>query len=271
MREPPITTRRALLSWTISTLRRHGVKPRKKLSQSFLVEPLAIREIIGWLERRKPRTVVEIGAGLGTLTYHIARHVDRVIAIEIDPRLARIAWETAGKLGNVEVIVGDALETPLPGDTVVSSLPYHVAGPLIARILGENNVEAAALILQAELAEKLAAPPGSRSYGRLSALAQFLAYVERGHEYSPTCFYPVPRVASQTIYLYRRRPYDALAQVYEEMLRCLFTQRNKRALKVILRCTGIEASWIPVEARVRDLDPGQLESLAHALSRRRRG
>jgi len=269
IKPPPLESRRALLSWTLRVLRAHDVKPRKRLSQSFLVEPLAIREIIGWIKAEKPRSIVEIGAGLGTLTYHTALHVSRVIAVELDPRLARITRDTVGELGNVEVVVGDAMKTPLTGEAVVSSLPYHIAGPMIARILRENTVRKAALILQAELAEKLASPPGSRKYGRISAYTQFLAEIRLGRKYGSRSFYPAPKIASMTVFLKRIRDYDQVAEAYENIIRCLFTQRNKKAVKIISICTGLDASWIPGEARVKDLAPRQIEVIAHAWLRRR--
>jgi 16S rRNA (adenine1518-N6/adenine1519-N6)-dimethyltransferase len=267
---PPLTSRRALLSWTLRTLRTYGITPRKRLSQSFLVEPIAVRELVEWGGTHKPGTLVEIGPGLGTLTYHLASIARRIIAIEIDERLARVARDVTRRLGNVEIVVADAMEAALRGEIIVSSLPYHVAGPLTARILRENDIRAAALVLQAEVAEKLAARPGSRNYGRISALTQFMARVEPGRRYSPTCFYPPPRVASATVFLYRVRKYDAVAETYEDVIRCLFTQRNKKARRIIEKCAGLDAPWIPVEARVRDLDPRSIEELALALLRRRR-
>ncbi len=267
---PPLNSRRSLLRWTVAILRLHGIRPSRRLSQSFIVEPGLVREVVGWIEEARPAAVVEIGAGLGTLTYHIALKAPRVYAIEVDPRLARVVEEITRELGNVEVIVADALEHPLGmGDIAVSNTPYHITGPLVARVLRENSFKRAALLLQAEVANKILASPGDPEYGRLTVFVNYLANTLTGGVYHPSCFYPRPKVYSRLIYLERKRPYDEHARAFEDLARCLFNQINKMARKIARRCleqlTGSsvgEASleWLGTR-RVRELSPGDVEKL----------
>ncbi len=275
---PPLDSRRSLLRWTLNVLRLHGIRPSKRLSQSFVVEPSLIREVVDWVEEAGPRAVVEIGAGLGTLTYYIALRAPRVYAVEVDPRLARVVEEVTRDLGNVEVVVADALEHPLGmGDVAVSNAPYHITGPLIARVLRENSFKKAALLLQAEVASKILATPGSPEYGRLTVFVNYLARPVPGGVYHPSCFYPRPRVYSRLVYLERRRDYDERARVFEELARCLFNQINKMARKIARRCleklsdTGVEADleWLGTR-RVRELGPEDVERLVEHLAARER-
>ncbi len=275
---PPLDSRRSLLHWTLNVLRLHGIRPSRRLSQSFVVEPGLVKEVVGWVEATAPRAIVEIGAGLGTLTYHLALKAPRVYAVEVDPRLARVVEEVTRDLGNVEVIVADALEHPIGlGDAAVSNAPYHITGPLIARVLRENSFKRAALLLQAEVAAKILASPGSPDYGRLTVFVNYLARPVPGGVYHPSCFYPRPKVYSRLVYLERTRNYDEHAWAFEELARCLFNQINKMARKIARRCleklsdTGVEVSleWLGAR-RVRELGPEDVEKLLEYLVARRR-
>lgn len=275
---PPLDSRRSLLRWTINVLRVHGIRPSKRLSQSFVVEPGLVREVVGWVGEAGARAVVEIGAGLGTLTYHLALKAPKVYAVEVDPRLARVVEDVTRELGNVEVVVADALEHPIGmGDTVASNVPYHITGPLIARVLRENSFKRAALLLQAEVAAKILASPGSPDYGRLTVFVNYLARAAPGGVYHPSCFYPRPKVYSMLVYLERRRHYDERARAFEELARCLFNQINKMARKIARRCLeklsgiGVEASleWLGTR-RVRELGLEDLEKLLKHVTARER-
>ncbi|WP_243668624.1 methyltransferase domain-containing protein [Vulcanisaeta sp. JCM 16161] len=128
---------------------RYRLKPVKRLSQHFVVDPAVIRDIVEHVPSGS--RVLEVGTGIGILTYYLARVASQVITIEIDGRLVRIAEHVLGGLSNVSVIQGDALRVPWPNtDVVVSNVPYSITSPLIMRIIKEG-VPRALLTIQREL------------------------------------------------------------------------------------------------------------------------
>ncbi len=266
--EPP--TKRGLLSWTRATLRRAGIpRPVKKLGQHFLVDPAVVsafrRALTGWAGA----DMVEIGVGLGTLTYYVADLAARIHACDLDPRLASVA---AGFLpGNVQVTIEDgvSLAKRAVEPVVYSNTPYNISTAIVANSARNNNVEVLVLMLQKEVAYRLLARPGTSDYGRLSILASRFFEARIAGVYGRGSFYPPPDVDSALVILVRRRMWDPLVDPkIEELARCLFSWRNRFALRAVERCTG-EKPKGSLEAllkgkRVRDLTHEDLEAVVKA-------
>jgi len=234
-----------LTSTTIKLIRNYRVKIKKKLSQHFVVDSRLISELLGNILRFKPKFVVEVGTGLGVLTTYLASISKYVVSIELDSSLAEVATKyvyEAGVGSKVDVVVGDGVKLLRGGfrdvELVVSNVPYSITGPLINSII-KSNCRAAVLTLQKEVADRLIATPGSRGYSRLTVMVNTFMNVELGGLYSPKSFYPKPKVSSRVIVLRRVREWGDEWVVFEDLIRCLFNQKRKLAMKVLRRCVEV--------------------------------
>ena len=197
------------------TLRREGLRASHARSQNFLADPDVLQAILDLAEVGPGTRVLEIGPGLGILTGGLLDSGAEVTAIELDSGLAsylqtRFAVELDG--GRLQLIEGDALDQDLANAVpspyrVVANLPYHVTSPILHRLLGGVPApELLVLMLQAEVAERIAAAPGRMSY--LSVFVQYHAGVRVALRVPPEAFEPAPKVASAVVVL---RPHDRLA------------------------------------------------------------
>jgi 16S rRNA (adenine1518-N6/adenine1519-N6)-dimethyltransferase len=224
-------SRRQLLQWTIRVLRDNGIKPRRKLSQNFIIDPVLLREISSYVDENSD--VIEVGCGIGTLTSVILRKARTVLCIEIDQRLCEvIGWNLLSK--DLIVVNGDALKLPFNRKLLVSNIPYHITTDILLKVSRENTVEKAVLTLQREVAERITARPGSRSYGKISVLLNNLFSIREGGVYSPRSFYPRPEVYHQVIVLTRRRHYSRDFEKLELITRVFFSQRKRLVEKILL-------------------------------------
>lgn len=246
------------------------VKFRKNLSQHFVIEPLLIRDIISNIPRGSQ--VLEIGTGIGTLTYYLAKVAAHVVSIEIDNRLIRYAEKLLGGFSNVSLISGDALKLPWPSvDVVVSNVPFSITSPLIIRIIREG-VPRALLTVQREVANRLLSAPGAEDYGRLSVIVQCTYEVKRIGDYPPEAFYPSPQVYSSLVSLTKIKPCIDDLEIIELVTNILFRHRNRKLKWVLNKYLGgdilrrIENININPEARVRDLTVNDIVNIAKELS-----
>ena len=187
-----------------------GLNPRKSLGQNFVVDPNTIRRIVRLAELPAGAAVLEVGPGLGSLTLGLLEAGHQVTAVEIDPRLADLLPSTvAARLpeasDRLNVITADALavssEWGRP-EALVANLPYNVAVPVLLNCLaGLPSLRRALVMVQSEVADRLAAPPGSRTYGVPSVKAAWYGHVRRVGSVPPTVFWPVPRVDSGLVLL----------------------------------------------------------------------
>ena len=178
-------------------LREHGLKPRKSLGQHFLVDPNTARRIVRLALVGAGDRVVEIGPGLGSLTVELLDAGAHVVAIELDHQLAGVLAEVTA--GRCEIVVGDALKVDLatlcgePPVRVVANLPYNVAVPIVMRLL--EGVPAATtqfVMVQAEVADRLAAVPGHPAYGAVSVKVAYFAIATVRGPVPRTVFLPEP-------------------------------------------------------------------------------
>lgn len=265
-----------LVSYVKGLLRRYGVRPSRRLGQTFTVDPDLLRDMAGYAELSREDVVLEVGAGLGCLTRLLAERAGRVIAVEVDRRLVNALRDELSAYSNVEVVEGDFLEMDgFKVDKVVSTVPYSIASPLTFKLLRDVEFKLAVLAYQREFAERLVARPGSRDYGRLTVAVSLYAEARIARYVHRSSFYPAPDVDS-AIVLMRPRPtrppigdYDR----FDSLLRLLFSQRNKLLMGVLRRAA--ERGLIPrveeaslgglANRRVRDLSLDDLCAVYRAV------
>ncbi len=241
MTTPPLTSRRKLLEWTKNILYKYSIKPRKHLSQNFVVEPSIIRYIINHIN--PDHHVLEIGAGLGTLSYYLSIHVKKYsIHFEIDHRLARIAYEALTPRSIL--IVSDALLHEWKVEEVTGNIPYHITSGILVKTARSNNVVKAVYVMQRDVVARITAKPGMRDYGRLSILLQLLFNIVEGPIFDPGSFYPSPEVYSQLVILERVKKYDEIHKYVEEVTRRIFSKRRKKLVKVLHEEFGVSKSEV---------------------------
>jgi len=252
---------------------RAGITPAKALGQNFVIDPNTVRRIVRTAQVGPSDVVVEVGPGLGSLTLALLCEVGEVVAVEVDPVLARalpavVADRAPQWVGRLQVVRADALHvTTLPSvpTALVANLPYNVAVPVLLHMLEAFPSLARALVMvQAEVAERLAAAPGSRVYGVPSVKARWYGDVRRAGSVGRTVFWPQPRVDSGLVALDRRQPPATQAsreQVFA-VIDAAFAQRRK-TLRAALAGWAGSAGDAEAALRAAGVDPGARgESLA---------
>jgi 16S rRNA (adenine1518-N6/adenine1519-N6)-dimethyltransferase len=250
-----------------------------RLGQHFLSDPSILRRIAAAAVLRRDDTVLEIGPGKGTLTRALAALARSVTAIEADRVLAASLAE-ASRGSTITVLAGDALKVPWPRATVVcGNIPYQITTPLIDRALRPPRPERIVFLVQAEVAERLAASPGTDAYGALTAGVQLVATVERLFSVPAGAFRPRPRVNSAVVRLVPRAV-PLVASEAEELrvrglIQALFQRRRqqlRRSLREAFAVAAPEAEallarlGIEPEARPEVLGPERFVALARALA-----
>jgi len=218
-------------------LREAGYRPSKSLGQNFLVDPNILRKIAGAAELTGAERVVEIGSGPGTLTALLAERAGSVDSVEIDRRLMEEQKRRLAGVSNIRYHCGDFLAFD-PGEpekgtrfVAMGNIPYNATSPIVDRLLGwADRLDRAILLLQKETAERIAAPPGTRAFGRLSLAVRYRAAVELLFKVGPAAFRPRPRVDSAVIRLRFHHPPPVRARDEEllfRLARALFSGRRK--------------------------------------------
>jgi len=233
--------------------RRHGFRPRRSLGQTFLVDANIVRKIVSAAAISPGDSVLEVGPGAGAVTQHLLRAAGRVAAIEIDRVLVEVLKETVGE--SAEVICADVLAAPLeelldqpPGRPwkVVANLPYSITGPAILRLLEARGwISDMIVMVQAEVAERLAAPPGSRKRGWLTVVTEIGCETNLIGRVSRNCFWPRPGVDSAILRLAVRRPPLVAADrenVLHDVVKAAFATRRKTVLNALSHAVNLELS-----------------------------
>lgn len=263
------------------------VAPTKQWGQNFVVDANTVRRIVRAGDVGPQDVVVEVGPGLGSLTLALLEQAHRVVAIEIDPRLAQALPETVAAMApsradDLEVVHGDALrvaELPGPAPTaLVANLPYNVSVPVVLHLLATfPSIERVLVMVQLEVAERLAARPGSRTYGVPSVKAAWYGDVRLAGTVSRSIFWPVPNVDSGLVRIDRREP-PAVEVSRAEVFACVdaaFAQRRKTLRAALKGWAGsadaaeaalVEAGIDP-RTRGEQLDVEQFAALAAARTR----
>ncbi|MDO8144015.1 MULTISPECIES: 16S rRNA (adenine(1518)-N(6)/adenine(1519)-N(6))-dimethyltransferase RsmA [unclassified Isoptericola] len=237
---------------------RLGVRPTKTLGQNFVHDGGTVRKIVRAADVRPGDRVVEVGPGLGSLTLGLLEAGASVVAVEIDPVLAGQITDTVQRHApdaDFEVVTADALDvTTLPGEpptALVANLPYNVAVPVLLTFLERfDSLRSVLVMVQAEVADRLAAPPGSRTYGVPSAKAAWYGAARRSLNISRHVFWPEPNVDSALVAIERHDPPETTAtrrQVFT-VVDAAFAQRRK-TLRAAL--SGLFGSGAAAEEALR--------------------
>ncbi len=224
-----------MLSETIKILNNEGIKLDKRKGQNYLVDKNVLSRIVKSAELSKKDTILEIGAGIGTLTIPMAENAEKIIAIEQDRKIANILIKRLEKLKitNVEVIIGDATKIEFPNfNKVVSNLPYKISSPITFKIL-EYEFELAILMYQLEFAERMVAKPCNSNYSRLSVMMHFYANVEMLFSVSKNVFLPKPKVSSAVIKLTPKKELS-IDEFLLNVIRALFQHKRKKARNALM-------------------------------------
>lgn len=231
---------------------RLGVRPTKQRGQNFVIDANTVRRIVRVAEVGPDDTVLEVGPGLGSLTLALLPEVREVIAVEIDEVLAAALPDTVAEfqpdnVSKLQVVCADAMNAKISAapTALVSNLPYNVAVPVLLHALEVYpTIERALVMVQAEVADRLAAGPGSRTYGVPSVKARWYADVRLAGNVPPSVFWPVPRVDSGLVLLTRREP-PATRATRQQVFACIdaaFAQRRKALRSALAGWAGSAAA-----------------------------
>jgi 16S rRNA (adenine1518-N6/adenine1519-N6)-dimethyltransferase len=254
----------------------HELRPRKHLGQHFLADPNIVDRIVDVAGIDASSQVVEIGAGTGTLTRSLAATGATVVAYEIDENLRPVLEDSLAGV-DVELRFADAMKVDLdadlpPGDWImVANLPYGVGTPLLLEALASApRITRFVVMVQREVADRLSADPGSRTYGLATVVASLYGSVRFAFAVSPTVFVPAPDVDSAVIVV-ERNVADPMAAAAVRIAAAAFNQRRKMirgSLRAVLDdpIAVLSAAGIEATLRAEDLSPGDYLSLARAAS-----
>ncbi len=226
-------------------LKNEGFRFNKRFGQNFLTDD-ALLEAICNDAHALNQTVLEIGAGAGTLTRVLSRCAKKVIAFEIDRNLQPVLAQTLTGCDNVQLVMGDIMKYPMRQTEqmcggpyrVVANIPYYLTSPLIMRFVEEaRQAESLTLTVQKEVAERLAARPATKEYGAITVAVQAVADVQITRLLSRELFFPVPNVDSAVVTVDFRRDKFAIADpaLFRKTVRVAFSMRRK----TLVNCIGV--------------------------------
>ena len=270
-------------------LERHGFRFSKALGQNFLIEPSVPRRIAEASGADENTLALEVGPGVGCLTSELARRAKKVVAIELDNALRGVLAETLGGLENVEIVWGDAAKLDLAAlvreragalrPVVCANLPYSVTTPLLAAFIEAGCFERMTVMIQREVAQRLAAAPGTKDYGAFTVFVNWHCEVKRLFDVPPECFMPRPRVTSSVVTLTSRAEPPCAVRDEALMFRCVraaFSQRRKTLSNALSNGLGgferaevlaaLDAAGIDPRSRGETLSGADFARLSDALA-----
>ncbi len=270
-------------------LERHGFRFSKALGQNFLIEPSVPRRIAEASGADESTLALEVGPGVGCLTSELALRAKKVVAIELDGSLRGVLAETLGGLENVEIVWGDAAKLDLAAlvreragalrPVVCANLPYSVTTPLLAAFIEAGCFERMTVMIQREVAQRLAAAPGTKDYGAFTVFVNWHCEVKRLFDVPPECFMPRPRVTSSVVALTPRAEPPCAVRDEALMFRCVraaFSQRRKTLSNALSNGLGgfgrtevlaaLDAAGIDPRSRGETLSGADFARLSDALA-----
>ena len=222
-------------------------QPRKRFGQNFLVDHQIINQIISTISPKNDDSIVEIGPGKGAITFPIIKHLDHLSAIEIDRDLISILKSKEQE--KLTIYQADALTfdfSQIPNKLrIIGNLPYNISSPLLFHLLDyRKQIIDMTFMLQKEVVDRIVAPPGNKTYGRLSVMMQAFYEVELMFVVPKESFEPQPKIESAILYLKtREQPLVKNSKPLEEIVKLAFSQRRKtlkNCLKPVLNQSQTE-------------------------------
>jgi 16S rRNA (adenine1518-N6/adenine1519-N6)-dimethyltransferase len=266
---------------SLRRLREFGVRPNRELGQNFLIDDNILRLIGEAAELKREDVVLEVGGGLGVLSEFLAERVAALHVVEVDEALRDALEDAVAGFGNTQLHFADALELdysafdPRP-DKVVANLPYGIAATVLLKSLEElPDAQLWVAMVQREVGERLAAGPGSKTYGATSVIAQLSGEVKVLRRVSPTVFHPAPNVESAIVVL-RRHSAPPSRQVVD-LVHAAFAHRRKALPRSLSLAAGappsirekaraaLERMGHPDDERAERLSPEEFAQLAREL------
>jgi 16S rRNA (adenine1518-N6/adenine1519-N6)-dimethyltransferase len=260
----------------------HAHIPRKRFGQHFLHDQGILRRIVEAIAPKPDDRIVEIGPGEGALTLPLLRAAGHMTAIELDRDLIESLAARARDIGDLNIISADVLTVDLAklaGDSqlrVAGNLPYNISTPILFHCLDyAGSIRDMHFMLQKEVVDRMAAPPGSKTYGRLSVMLQLRCTVEPLFKVPPGAFRPPPKVDSAIVRLTPLPAHllpDVDGKLIERLVRAAFGQRRKtlgNALRDVATATQIDAAGIDPRARAEQLAPSAFVALARHIGQSR--
>lgn len=259
----------------------------KSLGQNFLIDGNIVRKIVREANITKDDYVLEIGPGIGTLTEELALNAKKVIAVELDNNLLPILDNTLKEYKNIEIIHGDILkvdiesiiEDKFEGKSikVVANLPYYVTTPIIAMLLEKNlNIDSIIVMVQKEVAERMAAGPGGKDYGSLSVFVNFYSNPEIVVKVPKTVFMPQPKIDSSVIKLNLKKDLpDIDKEQFFKVVKAAFSKRRKTIINALSTYgfdvekdefrKALDEAGIPQNIRAEDISVKEFINLSELL------
>ena len=270
----------------------HGFHFSKAKGQNFLVAPWVPASIAEQAGVDRSYGVLEIGPGMGPLTQQLCLRAGKVCAVEVDNRLEPILRETVGEFDNLDILWGDVLKQDIPAlvaqqfpglrPMACANLPYYITTPILSALLEADCFDSVTVMVQKEVAQRIAARPGTADYGAFSVFCQYYTEPEYLFDVPPHCFVPQPNVTSGVITLRRResRPWDiGDPAVFFRVVKASFAMRRKKLSNGLasgfpeLGKTGAEevlqACGFPANVRGETLGIPEFAAIANAIAGRR--
>ena len=222
-------------------LAQHGFHFSKAKGQNFLIAPWVPASIAQEAGVDETAGVLEIGPGIGPLTQQLCLRAGKVCAVEVDTRLEPILKQTVGDFSNLDILWGDILKQDIPAlvaekfpglrPMACANLPYYITTPILSALLEADCFDTVTVMVQKEVAQRIAAAPGTADYGAFSVFCQYYTEPELLFDVPPNCFLPQPKVTSAVITLRRRaaRPWNVTDEAaFFRVVRSSFAMRRKK-------------------------------------------
>ena len=273
-------------------LQEHGFRFSKAKGQNFLIAPWVPENIAVESGVDETAGVLEIGPGVGPLTQQLGLRAGKVCAVEVDNRLKPILQKTVGEFPNVEILWGDVLKQDIPAlvkekfpglrPMACANLPYYITSPILTALLEAECFDAVTVMVQKEVAVRIAAAPGSADYSAFTVFCQYYAEPELLFDVPPHCFIPQPKVTSAVITLRTRKekPWEILDEkIFFRTVRSSFAMRRKKLSNGLasgfpeLGKAGaaevIAAAGFPENVRGENLSIPEFSRIANEIVKRR--
>jgi 16S rRNA (adenine1518-N6/adenine1519-N6)-dimethyltransferase len=269
----------SLLTRTRRWLRINGIRKSRRLGQHFLIDEEVLAHSVDSADIKSTDIILEIGAGIGTLTRALANQAKHVFAIEKDPMLCQALLREFEGIHNITLIQGDAVKVEWPSCTkLVANLPFSISSPVIFRFLS-TEIPIAVIMLQREFAERLTASTATKAYGRLTVMVAYKATAQVLEYIAPECFHPPPEVTSALVRIKRcEEPAFTVtsSSLFAQLVSALFNQRRKKIrtpLTAFLQERGLHPKTIEeirfripwLDHRVEEIQPEELAIISNII------